>query len=377
MSDDIPLFEIAWDKEDILNVVDSIGRGSYWTKGPYVSAFEERIEEYLGVAYARVVNSGTSALMAALDAFDVGEGDEVVIPSFTFIATANAVKMVGATPVFADIERETYGLDPASVEDCITQRTAALLPIHPYGRGCHIDELVHLAKTHDLPLIEDAAESFGGEHEGTKLGTFGDAAALSFCQNKIAVTGEGGAVVTDDESVAETVERYRSHGRVSSDYFQSTGSGQYADYGANFRMSDITAALGCAQVDKVESLITKRREAAGRMNDAFEAMEGVSPPPEPDTGRHVYQLYTITLDGDVDRETVIETMTDRDIACKVYWDPPVHRTTPYRTPGGGPSLPVSDEIAGRVLSLPIYPEIKEKELERIVDAVRAGIRDGD
>lgn len=369
----IPLFEIDWTESDIEAVTDSIQRGGYWTKGPYVEAFEERLESYLGVDHALVTNSGTTALVAALRGLGVGKGDEVIAPSFTFIATANAVKLTGAKPIFAEIERETYGLDPADVENRITDNTAAILPVHCYGAPCKIHDLAAVAEEYDIALLEDAAEAFGAKADGHLLGTIGDAAALSFCQNKIFSTGEGGAVVTDDEGIARRVKLYRSHGRTTDDYFDSASSGQYATLGTNIRMSDIAAALGCSQLNRVEELISGRRRAANQYGDRFSALDGVTPHRPPEGGTHVYQLYTVELAPYIDRGHVIETLSDRGISSKVYWDPPAHQTAHYRERDSGPELSVTDDIAGRVLSLPMHPNISEREVERVVAGVEKAI----
>ena len=369
-SDPIPLFKIPWTDEDVRMVTKSIKRGGYWAKGPYVDQFESKLEEFLNVNNALVVNSGTTALVAALQGLEIGEGDEVIVPAFTFIATANAVRLVGAEPIFADIESNTYGLDPASVEDNLSESTAAIIPVHPYGTCCRIDELVDLATDHDLALIEDAAEVLGAEFNRQQLGSFGDAAALSFCQNKIVPTGEGGAVVTDDDELAEQVKLYRSHGRASSDYFESSESGDYADIGTNIRMSDLTAALGCSQFDRIDELIEGRRQAATELTDRFEDVDVIQPHTSPDAGTHVYQLYTIELANELNRDHVIETLEDRNISSKVYWDPAVHQTEYYtRTKNTTPDLPVTEDIASRVLSLPMYPDLSTAETDRIADAV--------
>ncbi|WP_424017679.1 DegT/DnrJ/EryC1/StrS family aminotransferase [Halorientalis pallida] len=367
MPEDIPLFEISWDVDDIKNVVDSVGRGSWWAKGPYVTEFEERLETYVGVEHAVIVNSGTTAIYAALEALDVGEGDEVIVPSFTQQATVNAVKLAGGDPLFVDIDRETYGLDPAAVEAAISPDTVGMIPVHVYGSVCRIDALRDIADDHDLWIVEDAAEALGADRNGTMAGTVGEAAALSFCQNKIVATGEGGAVLTDDEDIAATTKLFRSHGRASTDYFGSSKSGRHVAVGGNFRMPDVVAALGCSQMAKVEQLIDGRREAALRMNEAFEDTDGVDPHTLPD-GRHVYQFYAVTFDPDIDRDAVIEFLADRGISSKVYWDPPVHLSDYYESPGI--DLPVTEEISSRVLSLPIHPELSPAATERIIDGVR-------
>jgi perosamine synthetase len=374
MGETIPLFRIDHDESDVENAVASIRRGSHWANGPFVEEFEERVADYLGVEHAVSVNSGTSALVAALAGAGVGPGDEVVVPSFTFIATANAVQFVGATPVFADIEPETYGLDPASVRECIGPDTAAVLPVHPYGTACRIEELAALADEADLLLVEDAAEVLGADADGTPLGTVGDVAALSFCQNKVATTGEGGAVVTDDDDVARTARLFRSHGRASGRYFDSARTGRYVRLGMNLRMADVVAAIGCAQLDRVEELIERRRAAADRLNDGFAGVEGVRPHESP-RGRHVYQLYTVELPRGVDREAVVSHLAARDIASKVYWDPPVHRTEFYTREHDGPRvpLPVTEDVASRVLTLPMFPGLSESETDRIVAGVASAL----
>lgn len=368
--DPIPLFEISWEQNDITSVTDSIKRGGYWAKGPYVDRFESKLEEFLNVDNALVVNSGTTALVAALHGLELDEDDEVIVPAFTFIATANAVRLVGAEPVFADIESNSYGLDPASVKENLSESTAAIIPVHPYGTSCRIDDLIQIATEHDIPLIEDAAEVLGAEFNDQKLGSFGDAAALSFCQNKIVPTGEGGAVVTDDDELAERVKLYRSHGRPSSDYFDSSGSGDYVDVGTNIRMSDLTAALGCSQFDRIDDLIDGRRQAANELSDRFADVDGVRPHRSPDAGTHVYQLYTIELAEEINRDHVVESLNDHNISSKVYWDPAVHQTEYYtRTKSETPDLPVTEDIASRVLSLPMYPNLSTTETDRIADAV--------
>lgn len=374
MADDepIPLFEIDWDRQDVLNVIDSVTRGSYWAKGPYVDEFEEQLESYLSVEHAVTYNSGTTALVGALHAAGVEEDDEVVVPAFTFIATANAVRLVGAEPIFADIERNRYALDPNSVREAMTERTAAIMPIHCFGKPFLMDDLRAVADEYDVPLIEDAAEALGARDDEKMAGTVGDAAALSFCQNKIVATGEGGAVVTDDPELAERLRLYRSHGRSSSDYFDASDSGEYVALGTNNRMADVVAAIGVGQMARVEDLIERRRSVAAAYRDALADVDGIVLPSDPTDGRHVYQIYTITCESPAIRASILDTLDTRDVSAKVYWDPPVHRTTYY---GGydDTDLPFSEDLASRVLSLPMHPNLSPKSVDRVAQAVRAGV----
>jgi len=376
MTDRIPLFEIAWDDQEILNAVESIGRGEYWAKGPFVDEFESRLEEYFNIEHAIVVNSGTSSLVTALESSNIEPGDEVVIPSMTFIATANAVRLVGAEPVFADIDRDTYGLSPDSVRENVTEDTAAIIPVHLYGGPCRIDRIQEIATQHDLMVVEDAAEAFGSTYDGEKVGTFGDVGILSFCQNKIVVTGEGGAVITDDDEIAANARLYRSHGRTPGDYFESVGSGEYVALGTNLRMSDLTAAIGCAQMEKVDELIGGRQAAAKYMNDQLAKVDGVRVPRPIEGGTHVYQLYTVQFDNEVDRQVVIDTLDEHGVSSKIYWDTPVHETHYYTETMDDPSpnTPTTQEVGDTILSLPIYPDLTPKQADQIVAAVEDGVR---
>lgn len=373
MTDPVPLFEIDWGRDEILNVVDSVTRGSHWAKGPYIEKFEAALESYHGVDHAVVFNSGTTALVSALEVLDLQPSDEVIVPSFTFIATANAVRLAGGTPVFADIEREHYGLDPDAVRAAITADTVAIVPVHYAGLPCRIRELESITAEHDVALVEDAAEAQGAKVGDEIVGGIGDLGVLSFCQNKIISTGEGGAVLTDDDEFARGVELMRSHGRVPGNYFEEAGGGTYIELGNNFRMADINAALGVAQLRKIEDVIAARRRVAEQYNEALSAMDGIDPPSEPPDCRHVYQLYTITLDDAVKRDALIEALERAGVSSKVYFEP-VHETAVYRNDGHGTcELSRTEDIAGRVLSLPMASTQSRESTGRVIDALRDAV----
>lgn len=368
MSEHVPLFEIEWGRAEVQNVIDSVTRGGYWAKGPYVDKFEEQLADYHDVKHAVVCNSGTTALTMALSALGIEEGDEVIVPSFTFIATPNAVKFVGGEPVFADIEEECLGLNPDSVKDSITDRTKAIIPVHYAGSPCRIHELARIADNHGIPVIEDAAEAQGAEVEGHPVGSIGEVGILSFCQNKIISTGEGGAILTNNGTVAREARLLRSHGRVPGNYFEEADPGTYVTLGNNYRMADICAALGVGQLNKIDHLIKRRRRLAKRYTDAFCKVEGVKPFTGHSKGDHVYQLYTIILEEKIDRSRVIKYLDEDNISTKVYFEP-AHLSEFYRNIGHKPGeLPVTENIASRVLSLPIYPTQSEETNNRVIDS---------
>jgi len=368
----IPLFKIYWDEEDVKSVAEAVKAGMNWATGPNIGKFEELIASYVCTKYAVTFNSGTSALHAALLAHGIKNGDEVIVPSFTFIATANAPLFVGAKPVFADIEEETFGLDPEDVKEKITEKTRAIIPIHYGGCACKIRELKEIAEDYNLILIEDAAESLGARIRDEKVGTFGDSAMFSFCQNKIITTGDGGAIVTDSREIYEKLKLIRSHGRLeSSDYFSSAEYMDYITVGYNFRMSNITAALGTAQLKKVDEIIKMRRKNAEYMTKKLSKTKEIVPPNPPLDYFHVYQMYTITIDmGRKIRDNLAKYLAEKGIMTKVYFSP-VHLTHFYKNElGYRCKLPVTEEISKRVLTLPMYPTLTKEEIEYIVKEMK-------
>ena len=271
----IPLYKIYWDEEDVKGVTETLKRGMFWAIGPNIEEFERKVADYIGRKYAVAFNSGTSALHAALLAYNIKEGAEVIVPSFTFIATANSALFVGAKPVFADIEERTYGLNPEDVKENVSNKTKAIMPIHYGGLPCQIRELKEIAEDHKLLLIEDAAESIGAHINGKKVGSFGDAAMFSFCGNKVITTGEGGMIVTDSGEIYEKLKLIRSHGRLEKEsYFTSIKIPDYITLGYNWLMSDITAALGLSQLRKLDKLITMRRKNAAYMTKKISKISG-------------------------------------------------------------------------------------------------------
>ncbi|MFA4849321.1 MAG: DegT/DnrJ/EryC1/StrS family aminotransferase [Methanoregula sp.] len=367
----IPLFKMHWDENDVSRVNDVIRSGMNWASGPQIAEFEEKIAEYIGSRYCLTFNSGTSALHVVLLAHGIKKNDEVIVPSFTFVATANAPRFVGAKPVFADIEEDTFGLDPSSVEEKITQKTRAILPVHYGGCPCRIRELREIADDHGLLLIEDAAEAFGAKINSKMVGTFGDSAMMSFCQNKIITTGEGGAILTDSRELYEKMKLIRSHGRLeTADYFSTSEVMDYVDLGYNFRISSITAALGLAQMEKVGKILSIRKKDADYYS---RQLKKLVPPPlcktmTPPAGyHHVYQLYSARVQK---RDALMAHMESSQIMTKIYFSP-VHQTHYYRNVlKYTDSLPVTEKISGEIISLPFYPGISHGEIDSVISTMQ-------
>lgn len=363
----VPLFRIFWDQQDIDAVSRVLTRGTYWAEGPEISGFERALCDYSGRSFCTVFNSGTSALHATLIAYEIGPGDEVIVPSFTFIATANAPHFVGARPVFADIEPLSMGLDPEDVAEKISPSTRVIIPVHYGGIPCRIRALRDLAEDHGILLIEDAAEAFGAMTGPGQAGTFGNAGMFSFCQNKIITTGEGGAIVSDDPDLHRRLELLRSHGREGGlPYFSSTSGVDYTALGYNFRLPTMGAALGISQLSKAEWIISRRRELAAEYAHAFLHLDGVSILPEPAGERAVYQLYSVRCRN---RDALQSYLAAKGIMTKVYF-PPVHQSAFYRRDNRAVSLPRTEEVASDILTLPLFPSMTMEEHTLVVNTVR-------
>ncbi len=368
----IPLFKIYWENDDIESVTKVIQRGTYWAIGPEIEQLETEIAQYIGTKYALSFNSGTSALHADLLAHNINDG-EVIVPSFTFIATANAVVLAGAKPVFAEIEGESYGLDPENVKEKITKKTKAIIPVHYGGGPCkEIEAIREIAEDYKLILVEDAAESLGSKINGKMIGTFGHSSMFSFCQNKIITCGEGGVIATDQEDVYQKLKLIRSHGRVETqgDYFSTTEEMDYVQVGYNYRMTTISAALVSSQLKKIDKIIDMRRKKALYLNEKLSKIKGLKTPVELKNSYNVYQLYTIQFDDESDKDKIHNHLTNLGIMTKVYFEP-VHLKTFYCKNFGyhKGNLPKTEELSKKVLTLPLYPTLSNEEMNYIIDSI--------
>ena len=303
----IPLYKIYTDDEDIEIITKIVRRGSDWAIGPEIEEFENKIKNYVGVDYCVALNSGTSALYASYLAHGLGKNDEIIVPSFSFISTANSVLFTSSTPKFADIEEETFGLDPNSIIKNVNDKTKAIVPMDYSGTSCKIFEIKDIAKERGIALIEDAAEGLGASINNHKVGSVSDTAIFSFCGNKVLTTGEGGAVVTKSKEIYEKIKLIRSHGRVDEiNYFNNPHEAQYLGIGYNWRMSSMTAALGISQLEKLDNLISKRIKNANYLSSRLSKFPEIKIPQPPKGQKHIYQMYTITLDSKKTRDELMK-----------------------------------------------------------------------
>jgi len=366
----LPLYKIFSDEEDVNLVTKIIKRGTYWAIGPEIEEFENELKNYLGADYCVAMNSGTSSLHATLLAYNIKKNDEVIVPSFSFISTANAVLFVNAKPVFADIEKQNYGLDPLDIKKKISERTKVIMPMDYGGLSCRINEIKQISDAKNLILLEDGAESLGSSVNNKKVGTNADATIFSFCGNKVITTGEGGAVVTNSKEIYDKINLIRSHGRQdNSNYFNNPEISKYVSVGFNWRMSSITAALGISQLHKLDKLIKMRQDNANYISNRISKHSEIKPPFSNNEFKNIFQMYTITLKNTSIRNKLHKFLIKKKIFSKIYFEP-IHLTEFYKNNNKESiSLPNTEEIANSVLTLPLFPNMTQDEKTYLIESI--------
>jgi dTDP-4-amino-4,6-dideoxygalactose transaminase len=375
----IPLSDVQVDDELVDALSAAIASG-WWSAGPRVQEFEQAFAEYTGAREAVAVANGTAALHVALSAAGCGRGDEVVLPSLTFVAAANVVRHLGAEPVLCDVlGAEDPNLDPADLEAAITPRTKALLVLHYGGHPCDMDAVLSLADERGLVVIEDAAHAPGARWRGRACGTLGTAGCFSFFSNKNLPIGEGGIVVTDDEAVAGKLRLLRSHGMTTLTWDRARGHASTYDVvleGFNYRLDDLRAAIALVQLDRLDAQNEARRWIVERYRRLLADVDGLVMP-FADAPRHassVDHLAVVLLPEGTNRPDLQTAMREVGVQTSVHY-PPIHTFSAYAgTPGAGRPLPRTDAIAARLLSLPLYPHMREDQVDRVAATLRTALR---
>ena len=331
-------------------------QSGWLTSGPQVEQFEQALAERTHCSHAVVVNSCTSALILAIKAQNIT--GEVILPSFTFAATANAVVLAGATPIFADILPDTYNIDPDHILSLITSRTEAILPVHFAGQCCQMERIQEMANEHHLAIIEDCAEALGASYHDHPAGSFGTG-CFSFFPTKTITTGEGGAITTNDSALATRCRLLRAHGVAKDNWRRST-----IEPGYNFRLSDILASIGLVQLSRLDTMNAARKKAARYYNISLPGHLGL---PIPSLHcDHVYQMYALTLPH---RDRFVDSLRSLGVEASAHFDPPVHLHHYYQSRYPSPPLPVTEETSRNIATLPIFPSITQEELDIVVNAI--------
>jgi len=369
---EIPFF-IPWvTREDKKAVLEALS--SRWlTGGPRAREFEKMFAHYIGTKHAIVVNSCTAALHLAMRALNIGPGDEVVVPVFTFAATANAPLFVGAKPVFADIDKKTFNISPKSIQNKITKKTKAIIVVHYGGQPCDMKEIMQIAKRHNLHVVEDCAHSLGAEYMGQKTGDIGTIGCFSFYPTKIITTLEGGMATTSDEEIAKQIQVLREHGMTRGAFDREKTATWYydvVDLGYNYRLNEVQSALGISQLKRIDEINKKRIEAAHYYTKKLKEINGIIPPYEAKDRTHVYHLYAIRVveqKSGINRDELYKKLSTKGIGLSVHYTP-LHlltfykKTLRYKTG----DFPNAEQVSKEILSLPLYPTIKKTQIDYVV-----------
>jgi perosamine synthetase len=352
-----------------VEAVRAVLESGYLTQGARAAEFEGAVKAMVGTRHAAAVSSATTGLHLTLVALGVESGDEVIVPGFSFPATANAVLQQGAVPVFVDIDEKTFNLDPSLIEAAITPRTAAVMPVHAFGMCAEMDPINEIASRHGLPVIEDAACALGGTYHTRQAGSLATAGVFSFHPRKIITTAEGGMIMTDDDELAERIAVLRAHGAVRGELYM-----EFVAAGFNYRLSDVHAAIGLAQMARIDDIVSGRLAAAAELSARLVSMTGVRTPTSPPHISHTYQSYVVLLDDDIDRDGVIRSMKTRDIETTLgtYG---MHLQPYFRERFGIADgvLPHTTRAHRQSLTLPLYPQLSGDDMDRISAALRESV----
>lgn len=332
-------------------------------QGARVKAFEDAFAAYVGRKHAVAVCNGTAALHVALMAHGIKPGQDVLIPPLTFFASASTVVLCGARPVFVDVDRALYTMDPGKVGEALARRTGAIMPVHLYGQTAEMDPIREAAKDHDVPVIEDACQAHGAQYHGRKAGNLGDTACFSFYPTKNMTTGEGGMIVTDDDDVAERARLLRDHGQAA--------KYQHTMIGYNLRMTEIAAAIGLVQLKKLDGWVQRRRENARRLTKGLDGIEGLVPPAEGNWMVHSYYQYVVRAEPDfpLSRDEIVQTLTEEAIGCRPSYPAPLYRQKALKDLKVRGRCPVAEQVVGRLFEIPVHPGLSAGDLDRIADAL--------
>ncbi len=349
--------------EEEIAEVDAVLRSGTLASGPKVAQFEQDFADFIHVRHAVAVSSGTAALCLALSAYDIGTGDEVITSPFTFIATANAILSTGARPVFAEIRPDTFNIDPDEVLNRITPRTRAVIPVHLFGQSCDMVAMKAIAETYRLALIEDACQAHGAACLGKTAGSFGTG-CFSFYPTKNMTTGEGGMITTDDDEINARLRLLRNHGQTRRYHHEVIGYNQ--------RMTDIAAAIGICQLRHLPQFNAVRAANARQLSEGLAGIPGIQVPFVSPGSGHVFHQYTIrvTRGSGISRDDFRSRLGERGITTEVYYPTPVHRQPLYRKLGYDDSLPVAEQAAQEVVSLPVHPALSREDIRYIIESIR-------
>ncbi len=365
------------DEQDIEAVVKTL-KSDYLTTGPKIDEFEEKFADYVDAEYAVAIANGTAALHAATYAADIKEGDEVITTPITFAASANSIIYQNGTPVFSDIDPDTYNIDPESIEEKITEKTKAIIPVHYTGQPCEMEKIMKIAAKNNLTVIADGAHAVGAEYKGQKIGSIADMTTFSFHPVKHITTGEGGMITTDSKELYDKLIKFRTHGitKDSSNYINESHGPWYheqQELGYNYRITDIQCALGISQLEKIDKFLARRRKIAEKYNKAFDNFEGIIIPEQLEDTNSAWHLYVIQLDLEkltADRKEIFKVLRDKNLGVNVHYIP-VYYHPYYQDLGYEKGIcPNAESLYERIITLPLYPKMSDQQVEAVINRTK-------
>jgi perosamine synthetase len=355
--------------QDEINAVTAVLKSGVLSLGPKLREFEEKFAQKTGTKYAVAVNSGTSGLHLAVRACGIKDGDEVITTPFSFIASANCILYERAKPVFVDVAEDTFNIDVSKIEEKITERTTAILPVHVFGQSADMRAIMQIAKRHNLKVIEDACEAIGATHDGQKVGTFGDAAVFAFYPNKQITTGEGGIIVTNDKGFADVCRSMSNQGRAIDMQWLT-----HERLGYNYRLDELSAAVGVAQIDKLEFLIAERRKVVEAYLRILNDVDGIVLPKIKEGNTHTWFVFPVMVKDGLDRDKLIEELRTEGVASKAYFSPCIHLQPFYRAMGYKEGdFPVAEKLSRSMFILPLFIGLSEDDILTIKKALQRAI----
>ena len=368
----VPITKPALTEEEARAPYESIKSG-WVTQGPKVAEFEKAVATYVGAKHGVATTSCTTGLHLALATIGVGPGDEVIVPSFTFIASANAILYTGATVVFCEIDPRTFNADPADIEKRITKKTKAIMPVDQIGLGCDIDAINDIARRHDIDVVEDAAPTIGGTYKGRRVGSNAHQTVFSFHPRKVITTGEGGMITTDDDALADKARKLRAHAMSVSDLDRHKADRpileEYHELGFNYRMTDIQASIGLIQIRRLDDLLKIRVAKADRYGRELSDLKKLRTPYTPPYATHTYQSYCLDLDRSVDRDDLMARLLRRGVATR-RGVMASHLEKVYRDRVGTVSLPITEEKARSTMLIPLFATMTDDEQTYVIESLR-------
>jgi len=358
----IPVYAPTLGNEELTLLEDCIQTGWISSLGKYIPRFERSMARFCRAGHAAATSSGTAALHLALMSLEIGRGDEVILPTFTFVATANSVAYTGAKVVLVDVSDDTWTIDPHRIDAAITRKTKAIIAVHLYGHPCDMDPILEMARRHRIRVIEDAAEAHGAKYKGKRVGALGDAGCLSFYGNKVITTGEGGMVLTNDAAIDERIRFLRDHSMHKKKRYY------HPEIGYNYRMTNMQAAVGCAQMKRLTAVLSAKRKLAKMYSQRLRQIEGIRLPPEQSWARNIFWMYTIVVEPSFGATSVeLAKRLDSDGVDTRRAFVPMHLLPMYPT---RKRFPVSERISQNALSLPSAPNLVEDDIDYICERIR-------